>query len=112
MRCLLLALMMLTAHISNAQAWGDSGHRVVCEIAFRQSAPETRAEMRRLIQTGSEFEFFRDSCIWPDHPRKRAPEHFINLPRVSTGIESDDRCPLASTCILTAIQQDMAVLSS
>src|SRR5438874_4032935 len=112
MRCLLLALMMLTAHISNAQAWGDTGHRVVCEIAFQLAAPGTRAEIRRLIQADSQFDFFSDACIWPDHPRKRASEHFINLRRDSSGIASGGQCPTASTCTLAAIEHDMGVLSS
>jgi len=70
MRCFLIALITLSANVGNAWAWGDTGHRVVCEIAFRISAPEIRAEIRRFIQTDSEFDFFRDPCIWPDHPRK------------------------------------------
>jgi hypothetical protein len=111
MRRLSLALFLLFASIGNASAWGDTGHRIVCEIAFRLAAPETRAEIRRLIQTDSEFDFFRDSCIWPDHPRKRGNEHFINLPRTSAGIGSDGACPAAAACTLTAIAKDMAVLS-
>ena len=84
MRCLLIALFTFAANVGSAHAWGDTGHRVVCEIAFRISAPEIRAELRRLIQLDSEFDFFRDSCIWPDHPRKRATDHFINLRRNQT----------------------------
>ena len=112
MRYLFVALFALATTTSNAWAWGDTGHRVVCELAFRLSAPETRAEIRRLIQADSEFDFFRDSCIWPDHPRKRAPEHFINLPRTSTGIGVGNQCAMANTCTGTAIEQDLAVLSS
>ncbi|MGZ5908366.1 MAG: S1/P1 nuclease, partial [Reyranella sp.] len=59
-----------------AAAWGDEGHRVICEIAFRQVQPGARAEIQRLIKTDTEFRRFSDSCIWPDHPRKRPPEHF------------------------------------
>jgi hypothetical protein len=112
MRYLFVALFALATTASNAWAWGDTGHRVVCELAFRLSAPETRAEIRRLIQADSEFDFFSDSCIWPDHPRKRAPEHFINLPRTSTGIGVGNQCAMANTCTGTAIEQDMTVLSS
>jgi S1/P1 Nuclease len=112
MRSLLLALITLATTGGNALAWGDTGHRAVCELALRLSTPETRAEIRRLIQTDSEFDSFRDSCIWPDHPRKRASEHFINLARTSEGIEPSGQCPTASTCTLTAIEQDVAVLSS
>ena len=68
-----------------AWAWGDEGHKVICEIAFRLAQPNTRAEIQRLIRTDTEFKRFSDSCIWPDHPRKRAPEHFVNLARIRVG---------------------------
>jgi hypothetical protein len=29
-------------------AWGDQGHKVICEIAFRLVQPNTRAEIRKL----------------------------------------------------------------
>jgi hypothetical protein len=44
-------------------------------------------------------------------PRKRADEHYVNLPRDAAGIGADG-CPLADRCVLTAIDQDLAVLSS
>ena len=52
-----------------------------------------------------------DACTWPDHPRKRADEHYVNLPRDAAGI-GDDECPLADHCVLTAIDHDLAMLSS
>jgi hypothetical protein len=111
-RRIFFTALFLTATITSASAWGDTGHRVVCEIAFRLAAPQTRAEIGRLIQTDKEFNSFRDSCIWPDHPRKRGPEHFINLLRSASGIGPKETCPTASTCTLTAIDKDMAILSS
>jgi len=111
MRRMLFAAMAVMAFGGDAFAWGDVGHTVVCEIAFRLAAPETRAEIRQLIQTDSRYDFFSESCTWPDHPHKRAPEHFINLPRDSRGLTSDT-CPIADKCTLTAIASDFAVLSS
>ena len=73
----------------NAWAWGDEGHKIVFEIAMRVAVPSTRAEIRRLIRTDTEFDFFSDACAWPDHPRKRAAEHFVNLVRDSSGLTSD-----------------------
>jgi S1/P1 Nuclease len=54
----------------NALAWGDLGHKVICEIAFRLVQPDTRAAVRRLIETDTEFKTFADSCVFPDHPRR------------------------------------------
>ena len=94
-----------------AWAWGDEGHKVICEIAFRLVQPNTRAEIKKLISTDERFTSFSDSCTWPDHPRQRASEHFVNLPRDSDGLHSET-CPGASACVVTAIKKDFEVLSS
>ena len=48
---------------------------------------------------------------WPDRPRQRASEHFVNLPRDATGLD-DDECPLAEECVVRAIEHYFAVLAS
>jgi hypothetical protein len=47
----------------------------------------------------------------PDHPRQRASEHFLNLPRDADGLHSES-CPGASACVVTAIKKDFDVLLS
>jgi hypothetical protein len=42
-----------------ARAWGDLGHKVICEIAFRLVQPDTQAAINRLMQLDSEFKPFR-----------------------------------------------------
>jgi nuclease S1 len=111
MRFFLIASIAVVAFCSEARAWGDEGHKIVCEIAFRLAQPDTRAAIRRLIRSDTEFDNFSDSCVFPDHPRIRAPEHFINLPRDSKGLTSDD-CPAAPKCVLTAILNDSKILTS
>ena len=97
----------------DAWAWGDEGHKVICEKAFRLVQPSTRTEIQRLIKTDTEFHRFSDSCIWPDHPRQRAAEHFVNLARDSRGLSADgDMCPRAQECVLSAIQVELAYLNS
>jgi S1/P1 Nuclease len=112
MRRLSFAFFSVLASYGSAFAWGDLGHKVICDIAFRVALPETRSEIRRLIQNDTQYDFFRDACIYPDHPRKRAPDHFINVPRNFSRFTSDNTCPTAERCLLTAIQSDLAVLSS
>jgi hypothetical protein len=111
MRHILLALMLLFPISSDAWAWGDEGHKVVCEIALRLVQPNTRVEIQKLISNDDRFDSFSDSCTWPDHPRQRASEHFLNLPRDSDGLSSET-CPGASACVVTAIRKDFEVLSS
>ena len=91
-------------------AWGDTGHEIICEIAFQELTPQARAQVKQLLQRDPDFTLFSKACTWPDHPRKRAGEHFVNLPRSSAQI-GDDPCPLDDTCVVTAIDADLAVLS-
>jgi len=107
---ILIALVMLIPISSDAWAWGDQGQKVICEIAFRLVQPNTRAEIRKLIGTDEQFNTFSDSCTWPDHPRQRASEHFVNLPRDADGLHSET-CPGVSACVVTAIRKDFEVLS-
>jgi hypothetical protein len=109
--CCLLATLSFTSLCGEARAWGDLGHKVICEIAFRMVQPDTQAAINRLMQFDSEFKTFSDSCIYPDHPRIRADEHFLNLPRDSKGLTSD-KCPLADSCVLIAILHDFKSLQA
>ena len=96
-----------------AYAWGDLAHQVICEIAFQELTPSARTEVRRLVRKDPDpnFRRFSTACTWADHPRKRRDEHFLNLPRTHTAVADADRtCPLADTCLLTAIEADTAVL--
>ena len=38
-------------------------------------------------------------------------KHFVNLPRDATGLD-DNGCPMAEECVVTAIEEDVAVLAS
>jgi hypothetical protein len=112
MRRILLATFFLVSLCGGASAWGDTAHQVVCEMAFRLAKSATQAEIQRLINSDASGTYpdFSEACVLPDHPRIRAPEHFLNLPRDSAGLTSDN-CPLAQKCVLTAILSDLKVLS-
>jgi hypothetical protein len=111
MRRLAFALPVLFAMSGNAWAWGDTGHKTVCEIAFNLAAPDTQSAIRALLRNDARFRTFSESCTFPDHPHVRASEHFINLPRTSSSLTSD-ACPQAPKCLLTAIKNDSAIISS
>lgn len=91
-------------------AWGDTGHQIICEIAFQELHPQARARVIQFLQRDPDFTLFSKACTWPDHPRTRASEHFVNLPRSAAQI-GDDPCPLDHICVVTAIDTDFAVLS-
>ncbi|WP_194472690.1 S1/P1 nuclease [Bradyrhizobium sp. CCBAU 51753] len=111
MRYVLLAALALLAGSDRAFAWGDEGHQIVCEIAYRLAQPDTRAAIRKLIRADTEFDTFSQSCVYPDHPRKRAPEHFINFKRNGKALEADE-CPTADSCVLTAILNDAKLVTA
>jgi len=104
-------LLLFFAFFDDAFAWGDEGHKIVCEIAMRRVSTDTRTEITRLLAADQEFSSFVDACTWADHPRKRAAEHFLNLPRNATGLAGDD-CGEASTCVVSAIRQDAQILAA
>ena len=75
------AVVTVLATAGSVWAWGDVGHKVVCEIAFHELTDKARAEVIRLVRKDTEFKAFSDSCAWPDHPKQRETEHYINVPR-------------------------------
>ena len=82
-------------------------------MAFRLAKPDTQIKIQRLINSdpSATFSDFSESFVFPDHPRIHAAEHFLNLPRDSAGLTSDN-CPLAPKCVLTAILSDQRILAS
>lgn len=94
-----------------AFGWGSEGHRIVCEIAFQEMSRPARDAIKKLIAEDEEYHSFSDSCIWPDHPRKRGSEHFINLPRTLAKIKNT-ACVGVPKCLFSAIKQDNDVLKN
>ena len=50
-----------------AFAWGDIGHRVICQIAYEELKPEIKARLDALIAIDPKFRTFADPCTAPDH---------------------------------------------
>jgi hypothetical protein len=96
---------------ATALAWSEIGHRIICEIAFQELETPVRERVKAMIRSDPEFDTFAGSCSWPDRPRRRGPEHYVNLPRDADGF-ADDPCPLADECVVSAIEKDLAVLWS
>lgn len=108
MRQLVLACLFLPGL---SFAWGDVGHSVVCEIAFQELNEPARRAVSRLIRSDTEYRTFAAACNWPDLPRKRDIEHYVNVPRSQQAIATAD-CPLAEACLFSAIAADFQVLAA
>jgi hypothetical protein len=109
---------------SQASAWGDSGHRTVCEIALRNLTPGARREVARLLQAhpailganplNAEYGW---ACTYPDHPAsagpgRRSPEHFANYARNTLVVTNASGCGVATICVISAVAADFATLRS
>ena len=93
-----------------ALAWGETGHYVVCQMAFDALDAAAKTEVERLIALDPDFDNFAESCAYADTPERiRMFDHFMNLPRSYRAITTYE-CPLAETCVMTAIQSDVTVL--
>jgi hypothetical protein len=63
-----LVALSLTAMAGTATAWGDIGHRIVADLAWRQLDPSAKAEVERLLKAdGSDS--LADVASWPDQLR-------------------------------------------
>lgn len=63
-----LLVLAIPALASTAQAWGDIGHRIVAELAWRQLDPSAKAEVDRLLKADGD-DSLPDVASWPDHLR-------------------------------------------
>ena len=109
MKRLLLILILLPAL---AFGWGETGHRVVCQIAYDELTTDARAEVDRLLAQDADFESYAESCLFADKPEVIRPiEHYVNYPRAAKAVTTGG-CPLAARCVITAIAQDVVVLKS
>jgi hypothetical protein len=107
----LLACLLVVSWSAPALAWSDIGHRIICEIAFQELNERARERVKAMIRRDPEFNTFAEACTWPDHPRQRATEHYVNLAPDAVGFDGD-ACPLADECVISAIEKDLALLSS
>ena len=109
MRQLLLILLVLP---SFAFAWGETGHRALCQIAYEELTADARSEVDRLLAQDPAFDNFADACLFADKPELIRPiDHYVNYPR-STRAVTTDGCPLAESCVVSAIASDLAVLAN
>jgi hypothetical protein len=109
---------------SEASAWGDSGHRLVCEIALRNLTPTAKAEVERLLAANAAVHAGNPqatqlgwACTYPDHPAagghgRRSPEHFANYPRSLVAVAAASGCGAVPKCVVTAIASDWLKLAS
>lgn len=98
-----------------ARGWGDEGHEIICEIAWRRLTPGARALVRELRAADRKaMRSFARSCTWADRARDTthrgtAEYHFVNIARGARGFDRERDCP-AYDCVPIAIRRYAAYL--
>ena len=111
---LLAAVLVLVFATVPAWAWWDTGHKVVCEIAWQELAPSTKAAIEDLLD--GEERSFVDTCVWADEikaDRKydwARPHHYINVQPGAAAIDLGRDCPPSPGCVVRAIDRHIGSL--
>ena len=107
------AVALQLAAAPSAFAWGDAGHKIVCQLAYLELTPAAKSKVDALIALDPKFRTFATSCTWPDiFPAVRPAEHFLNVPRSARTIEPANLCPMADRCVASAILNDARDLAT
>lgn len=99
-----------------AHAWGDDGHRVVGELAWRYLSPAAQAAVQEAL-TEPGYESLAEAATWPDTFARRFPEydpmkpfHYVNVDARAPRYEQERDCP--NGCVVTALTAFVALLES
>lgn len=104
MRILFFVLLALSAQ--PVFAFGQTGHKMICDMAYQLSQPQTQAHIDTVVKA-SGLSSFAEGCVWPDTLRDddsfkwSAPLHYINFARHNTAVSQTD-CAKHG-CVLSAI---------
>ena len=100
----------------NARAWGDEGHRVVGEIAWRYLTPVAQAAVRDSL-TDPGYDSLAEAATWPDTFARRDPAydpmkpfHYVNVAPNAASYRRERDCQ--NGCVVTALAQFVALLES
>lgn len=77
---IVIALLATAAATAPAWCWGENGHRVICEMAYRLLDKGTQGKVMELVGTfehpdGDRYESFDVACVFPDLARSKAAEY-------------------------------------
>lgn len=108
---LLLALSLFTTiGAREAQAWGQSGHRVVGELAQARLDPKAQAAVAELL-AGEPEPTLAGVSTWADYVREEVPEyrwtmplHWVNFQRYACSYRAEKECP-NHQCVVAAIER-------
>lgn len=122
MRYLSICLLAFTIATTSTHvaAWGETGHQLVCELAYEGLSDKGKRFVEETLAMGKELDGngkndFAQACLWPDKARfadykGTYEQHFINIPRGEKDINFARDCA-ALDCIAVGIQRSLVYLS-
>ena len=88
------ALLVVTLVLGGG--WGQKGHAVIAEIAWREMSPGARERVQEIMGIST----IQQTASWADGVRSRdpnfrwtAPLHYANLPADAAGYDHETMCP-------------------
>lgn len=91
-------------------AWGETGHRIVADVAERLLGEQARKEIRVLIGEAS----LASVADWADRVRgdrpETAPWHFVDIPFKASGYDPKRDCA-GGECVIGAVERFRRILS-
>lgn len=100
---------------SVAMAWGDAGHRLVCEAAWDSLSAEAQPKLLDILDEATP-EAFTETCAWADAYRADYPEsaawHTVSIPKGASRVVMERDCPPERRCIIHEIERNFAILKS
>jgi hypothetical protein len=102
------AVVLLFFFASQAWAWGNTGHRIIADIAWDHLDAATRQKLRPFLGDYN----LASISTWPDDVRsgrsETAPWHYVDIPKDASGYEAKD-CP-DDNCVVEQIKKFARIL--
>jgi hypothetical protein len=99
----------------DSSRWGRDGHKILCEIAYREVNARTRSVIDGILASDDDYDSFPESCLWADVIRRQEEyskfptAHYMNIPRGANYVSADEQC--ASTyCVVEAVDDMESIL--
>lgn len=109
-----LCIGMLLVVSFNSFAYGEQGHRMICQLALNNASAATQTAVAAVVAGQAEYSDFAQLCVWPDDIKSEAswdwakPHHYVNFPRSAEQVSPSDCADKG--CVLFAIAHHRTVL--
>ncbi|MFC1750436.1 S1/P1 nuclease [Pseudomonadota bacterium] len=110
-----ILIILASVYSTGAQAWGELGHQLVCDIAWRSMSSDAKRDITKLIRLSS-YKTFADACTHADKVRSDPnmawlkPYHYINIAREENTVKESD-CSKKG-CVLNGISKYSGVFAT